>query len=52
MFELKLESKQYNACLAITCTTQGTNTDSIFSKLGLELLPARSWYKKSFLSTK
>ena len=35
--ESKLESVQYNACLAITGTTiQGTNKDIIYTELGLD----------------
>ena len=45
-FESKLERVKYNACLAITDTIPGTNSDSISVELGLESLSARRWYQK------
>ena len=39
-FESKLERVKYNACLAITDTIQGTNSDSITVGLDLESLLA------------
>ena len=45
-FESKLERVQYNACLALTDAIRGTNRDSIYAELDLELLLARRWYRK------
>ena len=45
-FHDKLESIQYNACLAITGAIRGTSTEKIFQELGLELLKSRRWFRK------
>ena len=37
-FHQKLESIQYNACLAITRTIRGTSTEKLYQKLDLESL--------------
>ena len=41
-FHDKLESIQYNACLAIT----GAITEKIYQELGLESLESRRWFRK------
>ena len=40
----RLESIQYNACLAITGDIRGTSREKLYQELGLELL--RLWYRK------
>ena len=45
-FHDKLESIQYNACLAITGAIRGTSKEKIFQELGLELLKSRRWFRK------
>ena len=45
-FHDKLESIQYNACLAITGTIRGTSTEKIYQELGLESLKSRRWSRK------
>ena len=45
-FHDKLESIQYNACLAITGAIRGTSTEKINQELGLESLKSRSWFRK------
>ena len=42
----KLESTQYNACLAITGATRGTSKEKLYQELGLESLQLRRWYRK------
>ena len=42
-FHDKLESIQYNACLAITGVIRGTSTEKIYQELGLESLKSRRW---------
>ena len=42
----KLESIQYNACLALTGAIRGTSKEKIYQELGLESLQIRRWYKK------
>ena len=42
----KLESIQYNACLAITGAIRGTSKEKLYQKLGLESLQLRHWYIK------
>ena len=42
-FHDKLESIQYNACLAITGAIRGTSTEKIYQELGLESLKSRRW---------
>ena len=46
IFESKLETVQYKACLAITGAIQGTNRESIYAELSLESLLGRRWYRK------
>ena len=45
-FHQKLESIQYNACLAITGAIQGTSKEKLYQELGLESLQLRRWYRK------
>ena len=45
-FHDKLESIQYNACLAITGEIRGTSTEKIYQELGLESLKSRRWLRK------
>ena len=45
-FPDKLESIQYNACLAITGAIRGTSIEKIYLELGLESLKSRRWFRK------
>ena len=45
-FHDKLESIEYNACLAITRTITGTSTEKIYQELGLESFKSRRWFRK------
>ena len=45
-FHDKLESIQYNACLAITGAIRGPSTEKIYQELGLESLISRRWFRK------
>ena len=45
-FQAKMESIQYNACLAITGAIPGTSREKIYQDLGLESLQLRRWYRK------
>ena len=45
-FHAKMESIQYNACLAITGAIRGTSREKIYQELGLESLQLRHWYRK------
>ena len=45
-FHHKLESIQYNACLAITGAMGGTSKEKFYQELGLESLKLRCWYRK------
>ena len=45
-FHDKLESIQYNTCLAITGAIRGTSTEKIYQELGLESLKSRLWFTK------
>ena len=42
----KMESIQYNACLAITGAIRGMSRENIYQELGLESLQLRRWYRK------
>ena len=44
-FHDKLESIQYNACLAITGAIRGTSTEKIYQELGFESLKSRHWFR-------
>ena len=45
-FHQKLESIQYNACLAITGAIRGTSKGKLYQELGLGSLQLRRWYRK------
>ena len=45
-FIQKLESIQYNACLAITGCFRGTSREKLYSELGLESLADRRFYRR------
>ena len=45
-FHEKLESIQYNACLAITGAIRGTSSEKLYQELGLESLKSRRWFRK------
>ena len=45
VFHSKIESIQYNACLAITRAIRGMLREIIYQELGLETLQLRRWYK-------
>ena len=45
-FHDKLESTQYDACLAITGAIRGTSTEKTYQELGLESLKSRLWFRK------
>ena len=45
-FHLKLESIQYNACLAITGAIRGLSREKLYQELGFESLQQRRWYRK------
>ena len=51
-FHDRLESIQYNACLAITETIRGTTREKIYKELGLKSLRLRCWYRKLYLFCK
>ena len=48
-FSDRLESVQYNACLAITGAIKGTSRERLYQELGLETLRDRRWYRKLVL---
>ena len=45
-FHDRLESIQYNSCLAITGAIRGTSREKLYQELGLEPLRLRRWYRK------
>ena len=47
-FHQKLESLQYNACLAITGAIRGSSREKIYQELGFEFLQQCCWYRKLF----
>ena len=51
-FHAKMESIQYNACLAITGALWGTPGEKIYQELGLESLQLCRWYRKLCLFCK
>ena len=51
-FHAKMESIQYNACLAITGAIWGTSREKIYQELCLEYLQLRRWYRKLCLFDK
>ena len=48
-FHEKLESIQYNVCLALTEKISGSLKDRIYQELGFESLRVRPWYRKHCL---
>ena len=51
-FHHRLESIQYNACLAITGAIRGTSKEKLYQELGLETLRLQRWYRKLCLFIK
>ena len=47
-FHEKLESIQYNACLAIAGAIRGTSSEKLYQELGLESLKSRRWFRKLY----
>ena len=45
-FHQKLESIQYNACLALSGTIRGLSREKLYNELGLKSLQRRHWYRK------
>ena len=45
-FHQKIESGQYNRCLAITCAIRGTSKERFYDELGLESLTLCHWFRK------
>ena len=45
-FQQKLESIQYNACLAITGAIRRTSKEKLYQDIALESLQLRRWYRK------
>ena len=45
-FREKLESIQYNACLALTGAIRGSSKEKLYQELGFESLRIRRWYRK------
>ena len=45
-FYHKLESIQYDACLAITGAIRGTSKEKIYQEFGLESFQLRCWHRK------
>ena len=45
-FHAKIESIQYNACLAITGAIRGTSREKTYQELSLESFQLRCWYRK------
>ena len=45
-FHQKLESVQYNACLAITGAIRGTLKEKLYQEKGSESLQLHRWYRK------
>ena len=45
-FHEKLESIQYNACLAITGAIRGGSSERLYEELGLKSLKSRRWFRK------
>ena len=48
-FHAKMESSQYNACLAIIGAIRRMSREKIYQELGLESLQLCRWYKKLWL---
>ena len=45
-FPEKLESIQYNSCLAITGSIRRTSAEKFYQELGLKSLKSRNWFRK------
>ena len=45
-FHDRLESAQYNACLATAGAIRGTSKEKLYQELVLESLRLRRWYRK------
>ena len=45
-FHWKLESIQYNACLALSRAIRGSSREKLYHELGLESFQRRCWYRK------
>ena len=45
-FQNKIESVQYNACLAITGAIRGTSKEKLYKELGVESFQYRRRYRK------
>ena len=45
-FQIKLESVQYYAALAITGAIRGSSKEDFYQELGFELIKSRGWYRK------
>ena len=46
IFHQKLESIQYNACLALSEASRGSSREKLYQELGLEFLQRQRWYRK------
>ena len=51
-FHQKLESIQYNACLALSGAIRGSSREKLYHELGLESLQHQHWYRKRCLFLK
>ena len=45
-FHQKLESFQYNACLALSGAIRGSSREKLYHELDLESLQRQNWYRK------
>ena len=45
-FQQKIESVQYNVCLAITGAIRGTSKEKFYNKLGIKFLQPGRWVRK------
>ena len=45
-FHQKLESFQYNVCLALSGAINGSSRGKLYQELGLEFLQRRRWYRR------
>ena len=45
-FHQKIESIQYNACLALSGVIRGSSREKLYQELGLESLQRRRWYRE------
>ena len=51
IFHQKLESIQYNTCLAVSRAIMGSSREKLYQQLGLESLQRQRWYKSLGLGT-